>query len=419
MITKTRNQNTQNRKEEKEIFPLSNKLDIEIPEKIQKQINERWFYLYKWIWSNDIKASIQRDFLKILSKFWGFIWAAFILPLLILMYAESPFMFTYFWWFLIILNFWFISYLTYISLKRSNILRKNAFVLLTDSSSSIDWDIKKLNNWKLVINDYINKNQEIFEEKIFEKSNIEKTRKNIFNEVVNKLWDWFKLIWEKFWKSRWGKNGVQAALLISVLYSIYALSMSLIYFIWILFVWFFWVIMSIINKQILIISGHKITKINDKFEDIDNNSKELTKQKDLLIENINKAKDNDWKDSLLLEMNSWIKKINESVSNAIDTNIDLKDEIKSSKYKEMFNFWIYNSWIKKEIHSPLLEIRNLLEKNKEILEKQKNGITIQIEETNDPSLSWPLEISKTRIESRIKEIELHIEKMSLYINKLK
>jgi len=177
--------------------------------------------------------------------------------------------------------------------------------------------------------------------------------------------------------------------------------------------------MSIINKQILIISGHKITKINDKFEDIDNNSKELTKQKDLLIENINKAKDNDWKDSLLLEMNSWIKKINESTSNAIDTNIDLKDEIKSSKYKEMFNFWIYNSWIKKEIHSPLLEIRNLLEKNKEILEKQKNGITIQIEETNDPSLSWPLEISKTRIESRIKEIELHIEKMSLYINKLK
>lgn len=41
MITKTRNQNTQNRKEEKEIFPLSNELDIEIPEKIQKQINER------------------------------------------------------------------------------------------------------------------------------------------------------------------------------------------------------------------------------------------------------------------------------------------------------------------------------------------------------------------------------------------
>ncbi len=155
------------------------------------------------------------------------------------------------------------------------------------------------------------------------------------------------------------------------------------------------------------------------FENIDTNSKELIKQKNKLISNISQAKNNDWKDSLLININSWITKINKSASNAINTNIKLKDEIKTSKYKEMFNFWIYNSWIKKQIYIPLVEIKELLAKNKEALVKQKIEIIEQLSITDDPSKSWPLTASKTRLGIRIEEIEKHISKMDLYINKLK
>jgi hypothetical protein len=53
----------------------------------------------------------------------------------------------------------------------------------------------------------------------------------------------------------------------------------------------------------------------------------------------------------------------------------------------MFNFSIYNSWIKKQILVPLEQITNLLEKNLEKLKENKISIEKQILETTNPSLS--------------------------------
>jgi hypothetical protein len=40
-----------------------------IPEKARRDIEERGFHLYEWISSDEVKMSIQRDYLEILSKF--------------------------------------------------------------------------------------------------------------------------------------------------------------------------------------------------------------------------------------------------------------------------------------------------------------------------------------------------------------
>ena len=42
---------------------------ISIPENIQTIISQRWFYLYEWIGSQDVKESIERDFLEMLTKY--------------------------------------------------------------------------------------------------------------------------------------------------------------------------------------------------------------------------------------------------------------------------------------------------------------------------------------------------------------
>ena len=410
MLTKTKTETIQNPN-------LSASQCFNIPKIIQKDINEKWFHLYNWIWEDDVKLSIERDFLKYISKYWTAISISLILPALILWYISETLFYIYFFWFLWIINIVLLLFLTLISIKRSSILRKNAQVLITDSSISINWKIRKLQNNKIVSNENLDWIWKLFEEKIFQESNIGKTKKWFFTQVVDQITEWFAFIFKSWkWSSRDSQKGM---LVLLVLYLIYTISISIIYFFWILFIWIFWIFLSFINKKILLISGHKITSINNGFENIDSYSKELIKEKNNLSNLLDNAMNNDWKDSLLTKINDWIENINLYASRSVDRSLELKKEIKTSKYKEMFNFSIYNSWIKKQIYIPLEQIVKLLEKNLGILKTKKESIKKQILQTKDPSLQCPLIANKKRIEMRIVEIEKHIKKINIYMNKLK
>ena len=114
-----------------------------------------------------------------------------------------------------------------------------------------------------------------------------------------------------------------------------------------------------------------------------------------------------------------IKKINKNASLAVNNSLELKQKIQKSRYKKMFNFNIYNSWIKKQILTPLEQIKDLLNSNLIKLQETLKLITIQIKETTDNSLSWPLTANKLRLEKKIVDIENHMKAMDIYINKLK
>lgn len=389
-----------------------------IPEEIKNKVNERWFYLYNWIWEKDVKNSLERDFLKNIDRFW--IVFAF---LIIIPWALAFFMWGYFLSWIIffsilfLINLFLVFQLIFISLKRSSILRKNAYVVLTDDYISINWEIKKKTG--LNSNDIkeINKVASIFEEEIFKPSNIENTKKWLTKSVWQKFANWFSKIlsvWK--WNS---KNSWQLVLILILLYLAYAFSLFLIYIFWIFIVWIFWNILNIINKKILLIKWHKITRINTGFEDLGDYSNSLTNEKDNLTKLLNEAINNDWQDSLLTNINKKLELINKFAWESIESNIELKKDIESSEFKEMFNYATYNSWIKNQILLPLEQIKTLLLKNLEILNKQDKDIDDQLKNESDPSKSWPILASKKRVEMRIEEINIHISKMDLYINKLK
>ena len=84
----------------------------------------------------------------------------------------------------------------------------------------------------------------------------------------------------------------------------------------------------------------------------------------------------------------------------------------------MFNFNKYNIWIKNQILTPLEDIKKLLNNNLEKLENQSELIKKQISNEINSSKKGALEVSSKRIQIRIDEITKHIEKMSLYIEKL-
>ena len=410
MLTKTKTIKEKNN-------DLKNNHYFSIPKNIQKNINERWFALYNWIWTQDIKQSIERDFLKLLNKLWT-IWAiVLILPTIILLWIKSPLAYPVFFWILWIINIIFLIYLLIIAIKRSSILRKNAYVLITDKAVSINGKIKYIKENKIFSNKNLKQISELFEEELFKKSKIEKSKQWFRKQVIDKVKYWYWKIVNSTSSS--SRDNWWWLILLLALYTAYVASVWIIYFIWIFFIWIFWNLLSFINKQILLTTGHIITTINDYFEKIENNSNNLVKEKNDLTILLNQASNNNWKDSLLIKINNWIKKINTNASNAIDSSLNLKNVINNSKYKEIFNFSIYNSWIKKQIYIPLSEILNLLEKNLNLLKLNLENIEKEILKITDESLKWPLVTSKTRTEMQIQNLEKHILWIKHYINKLK
>lgn len=105
---------------------------IRVPKNISKDIQERGFHLYKWISPDEVKLSIERDFLKVL-KIIGVPLAILALVFTFLS-ALNPivFLFTVF----VGVSMMFI-YLLFLSIKRSRLLTKSAFVVMTDSSISL------------------------------------------------------------------------------------------------------------------------------------------------------------------------------------------------------------------------------------------------------------------------------------------
>ena len=410
MLTKTKT------KLEKE-NDLATGHSFSIPKNIQKEIEEKWFHLYNWIWEKDVKQSIERDFLKNIKKFWVPLAATLIIPSIILLYMGMEAVFyLYFFWLLSFINIVLLTYLTTIAIKRSSILRKNAYVLITDSSVSINWKIRDLKDNSIVSNDNLQEIWTLFEEEIFKKSNIHKTKKWFRKQVTEQLTNWFSAIL-KMWKSR-SKKTWEIVLVLLVLYSIYAFSLWIIYFIWIFFIWIFWNLLSFINKRILLATGHEVTTIKNHFENIDDDSKNLEKEKNSLAKSLSDAINNDWKDSLLKNINSGIEEISSLANSAIDTSVELKKEIQNSRYKQMFNFSIYNSWIKKQIYDPLKQVMILLDTNLKWLNQNLENIGHQLKTTSTASLEWPLVASKARTLMKIEDIKKHKIKIEYYLQKL-
>lgn len=413
MRTKTIKQDSAKQKYQKENDLESSNHFLAIPENIQKTIDERWFYLYEWIHPQDVKMSIERDFLSVMN--------ILNIPIVIIFVIAG--LLSWFWGISLLLFFliafllfaWVIIYICIISFMRSIYLTHNAYVVLTNSHVSIAWkiiDIQELNT----LQKDIQKTSSIFEEELFQESHIHRSKKRFMERLKKQLLWWYKFLFRMSWRS--SKDSWAAWLALIVLYTLYVLSIWFIYIFFIFILWCVWLSLKFINKKILLIQWHKVTKINDNFEKIDMDSKKLFEEKNILSDILHQALENDWKDWLLNRIHTHITKINTYSENAIQANIKLKNDIKDSQYNDIFNFSVYNTWIKKQIFEPLVGIRTLLEKNLTLLESNIANIEKQIENAQDESFVWPLLASKKRSQVRVDEMQKHIHKLSIYIDTL-
>jgi hypothetical protein len=194
--------------------------------------------------------------------------------------------------------------------------------------------------------------------------------------------------------------------------------MSIVYFVAVLFLWVFGKVITWINTKYLSIRGNSVIQINTLFGKIDILSDDLATEKTKLKKSLHQAQENNWKDGLLLDINEGIQTLSAHTHNITENAEKLKNTIRSSRYHDMFRSEVYNSWVKKQIVSPLKDIKKLLEKNFHILDVSIDSIQKQLQDSLKAEFSSPLTLQKKRLEIQKRDIKIFLDQIQKYIEKL-
>lgn len=384
-----------------------------IPENIQKEINKKWFFVYNWIDEQEIKTSIQIDFLEKLY------YAS--LPILIVFGAiwffvqsSSKLLILTIWWLIGFLSIIMIIYLIIISIKITLKAWKISHLIITNKYFSINKKILELQDWnKIILDKETLKIWEALHEELFKNSELKEKKDLVFKSLIKKSEENFYTIL-KFAED----IDKRLTALVYIIFAAFWVASFLIYIVWIFFAAILWIFINFAIRKYLIFKWNKILKINEDFKEIEKFSISLINEKEILQKNLFEASENEWKDGLLLKINSWIEKVNKNANNSVNKNLELIKELKASDFDKIFDYNLYNSWLKKQIATPIIWIIELLEKNIKILDNQIFENEKIVQNTENINNQNQIIFSIERLKSRKNEIEKHIFTMKSYLEKL-
>lgn len=388
--------------------------EINTPEQVEKQVDERWFFLYEWISPDELRMTLERDYLRIVRKssiplaiitaiagFIGFAWGPIgtIIAILItlgIFYSIIGI--------ILALQFFYRSYL----------YTRGANVIITDNHYVSWWKITE--KWNSEI---FKKFEDIFDEpflwksKLAEKKAIAKTE--LFDNLKEIASGWWKIL-QSVWRSR-DSGGIVLVILIASF--LYAAMMGLVYFIGIFFITIFGRIFSWLAHRYLIAMNNTEHKIQNLFWEIHTASENLKFNQKNTISLLTDAWRNEWTENLSGRLSESFEVIGKLAETATDKTIKLRKTIESSSYKDIFNFNKYGSWVKTQILEPIESILLLLSSNSVTLKSTISSLENQISETSDPSLQKPLILQQERLKMQIENFERVTEMLEWYREKLK
>lgn len=379
---------------------------IKIPWNIQREINEKWFYVYNWIEAKEIKQKIQLEFLKTLPWLW-FLWIVFLLIWISMWKIE---------WVIFVTTLLMVSYTIILSISKAIEWSKISHLILTTSHYSLNKKIKKIEDWGYIkLENDILKISKDFNEPLFWKNWTQILLKEETKKTSDLIFDWFNAINKVWGKS---KEAMQVKSVILIIYITFIVSAWILYFFWILISLFFWIFINFITKKYLIAKWNIIVFIEEKFKDIEKHSSLLKQAGNSLTNRLIEARNNQWQDWLLLKINKGIEVVNKEVNSAMNENLQLINKIKESSFNSIFNYWIYNSWLKQKIANPIKWIIKILETNISIIEDEIKNNSITINNLKDNKLISNVELSNVRLNMKKEEIQWYLINMNWYLLKL-
>ena len=199
---------------------------------------------------------------------------------------------------------------------------------------------------------------------------------------------------------------------------LFAIMMGITYFIGVPIVYLLASLYARIMHAILLTTNNTEYKIQSLFTKIDNNSHKLQNEKNTLVSSLTEAKNNEWLENLSGRINDAFKKLNIFANSTTNDSITLRKMLENSKYHDIFNFPKYDTWIKNQVLTPIVELISLLEKNQNIVTNTISALNSQILQTSDPSHQKPLELQKKRLELHLEEIKKMKQILASYQEKL-
>ncbi len=385
---------------------------IAIPKSILDEVWEKWFYVYERISNQEVKTSIQIDFMRMMRIFW---------PIWIILAFLSFVIWNIFW---VILFIGFISilmviYVTILSIYKSIQASKISNVIITNKYFSVNKKIWKIKDKYLI---ELDKQSAIlgksFWEELFLKSNLWEKKKSLSSELVSQFSAGASWIFRDSWFGNNGKEG-SFKIMLFLVYIAFVIAMGIIYFFGIFITAIFWIFINFLIKSYLIWKWNLVLLINEYFKDIEKYSSNLKESKQILSKELEQAKENDWSEWRLTKINKWLWTTNKIANKAFDESQKLVEEIRNSEYNQIFDYNLYNSWLNKQLSEPMQGIYDILEENANLIKNEilKNNETLQ--NSIDEKLKWHLELANKRLEMKKKQIDSQKNNIFLYLQKIK
>jgi hypothetical protein len=395
------------------------KIEIESPkDQAFKSVEDKGFALYEWISPDELRMTLERDYLQIVR------WAS--IPLAIITGIAG---FIGFAWgpigtilaVLLVLGIFYTLVGIILSVQffiRSYLYTRGANVVITDNHY-VAWGNVIDRSDRESIEKSFSKFEKTFDEPFLWESKLEekkaKAKTELFDNLKEIAWGWGKLL-QKVWNSR-NSWGLVIAILIAGF--LYATMMGAIYFIGIFFISLFGRIFSWLAHRYLLATSNTEHVIQSLFGEIDESAKLLEEEKSTTINLLDEATRNNWQDNLFGKINTSTTLLAKLAWTATNDSQKLRSILESSKYNNIFNFVKYGNWVKFQILEPIESILLLLKNNHVTIEKTIISLDTQISETSDPSFQKPLELQKERLLIQKESFERVIVMLEGYKKKLK
>lgn len=396
----------------------------QIREEIQTTVDERGFYLYEWISREELKMSIRADYLNIATKS--------SIPLAIVTFVMGVIGFALGNITGIILAIFGILFFFYLfvgiflifkMLQKWSMYSRIANVIFTDNHLITHSKVFERENFD-ENNPIFEKTKKLFHEELFESSrlpNYIETQKSVLTTQLGKIFKNSAKILESVNKnSHSDKNNPAGIILLIFIIGglLFAIMMGITYFIGVPIVYLLASLYARIMHAILLTTNNTEYKIQSLFTRIDNNSHKLQNEKNTLVSSLTEAKNNEWLENLSGRINDAFKKLNIFANSTTNDSITLRKMLEKSKYHDIFNFPKYDTWIKNQVLTPIIELISLLEKNENIVTNTISALNSQILQTSDPSHQKPLELQKKRLELHLEELKKMKQILASYQEKL-
>lgn len=343
-------------------FERTSSHSLVIPDNIQSDISTRGFHLYEWISPSEFMITIQRDYLSIMDRY--------IFPM-----AVISSIFATIGMFVggtaaafggLFLSIGFIYPLIFLvlivkSIRRSFLFNHVANVVFTDKALIFGQEVVSLDT--LLSHKDIQNWEREFDEDFLGESHLAKKKIIFFDSLLLKI----KQIFEKL--SHTADIDMRIVPFAYALGAIFSLAIVVMYGIGVGFAWALGLVFSLVNKLILNVRNNILYRINDTFRMLEVSSLALQDTSKYLVLSLSDAQKNEWRDNLISKITDGIVKVNSSAEKSVRDTLLLRRLLEQSQYREIFNFPLFEGWIRTQVITPIDEIIVLLKQNHNILER--------------------------------------------------